>query len=71
MNGEPCFRGTRVPVRLLFDYLAAGAPLSEFLEHSPAYPIDQNLPHQQNLAKYRLAVVVIEAPNNRLLTLQA
>ncbi|MCS7301036.1 MAG: hypothetical protein NZ556_05730, partial [Fimbriimonadales bacterium] len=33
--------------------------------------IDSNLPYQQNLAKYRLAVVVIEAPNSRLSTLQA
>ncbi|MCS7301035.1 MAG: DUF433 domain-containing protein [Fimbriimonadales bacterium] len=36
LSGEPCFRGTRVPVRLLFEYLAAGAPLSEFLEAFPS-----------------------------------
>ncbi|MCS7066921.1 MAG: hypothetical protein NZL85_11710 [Fimbriimonadales bacterium] len=33
--------------------------------------IDRNLPYQQNLAKYQLAVVIIEAPNSRLSTLQA
>lgn len=30
LSGELCFRGTRVPVRGLFEYLALGAPLSEF-----------------------------------------
>jgi len=36
LSGEPCFRGTRVPVRMLFEYLSAGAPLSEFLEAFPS-----------------------------------
>jgi len=31
MSGEVCFQGTRVPVRNLFDYLAAGQPLSNSL----------------------------------------
>ncbi|GBC94142.1 hypothetical protein HRbin15_02650 [bacterium HR15] len=35
LSGEPCFRGTRVPLRLLFEYLQAGAPLGEFLEAFP------------------------------------
>jgi uncharacterized protein (DUF433 family) len=35
MHGEPIFRGTRVPVQTLFDYLEAGDPLEEFLEGFP------------------------------------
>ncbi|MDB4673492.1 DUF433 domain-containing protein [Verrucomicrobiales bacterium] len=35
LGGTPVFGGTRVPLRTLFDYLAAGDPLSEFLEDFP------------------------------------
>ena len=31
MSGAPCFRGTRLPVRQLFDWLEDGVPLDEFL----------------------------------------
>ncbi len=31
MSGVPCFRGTRLPVRQLFDWLEDGVPLDEFL----------------------------------------
>jgi len=31
MGGEPVFAGTRVPLRVLFDTLRSGMPLSEFL----------------------------------------
>lgn len=31
MSGAPCFRGSRVPVQQLFDWLADGVPLDEFL----------------------------------------
>lgn len=34
MGGTPCFAGTRVPVKNLFDYLACGYPLDEFLRQS-------------------------------------
>ena len=36
MSGEPCFRGTRVPVRMLLEHLAAGVSLDEFLETVPS-----------------------------------
>ncbi|MBE0611746.1 MAG: DUF433 domain-containing protein [Dehalococcoidia bacterium] len=36
LSGTPVFRGTRVPVAALFDHLAAGDPLEEFLEGFPA-----------------------------------
>ena len=32
MSGTPCFRGTRVPVQQLFDWLADGVDLDQFLE---------------------------------------
>jgi len=35
MSGEPCFAGTRVPVRTLLDYLEGGDSLDEFLEDFP------------------------------------
>ena len=38
VSGQPCFFGTRVPVRILFEFLEAGAPLEEFLESYPGVP---------------------------------
>jgi uncharacterized protein (DUF433 family) len=35
MSGEPCFAGTRVPVRALLDDLEGGETLGEFLEQYP------------------------------------
>ncbi len=32
MSGAPCFRGTRLPVQQMFDWLADGTPLDEFLD---------------------------------------
>ncbi|MYE83529.1 MAG: DUF433 domain-containing protein [Gammaproteobacteria bacterium] len=31
MSGVPCFRGTRLPVQQLFDWIEDGVPLDEFL----------------------------------------
>ncbi len=35
LNGTPVFTGTRVPVESLFQHLAEGATLNEFLEDFP------------------------------------
>jgi len=35
MHGSPVFRGTRVPVQTLFDYLEGGDTLEDFLEGFP------------------------------------
>ncbi len=35
LGGTPVFRGTRVPVQLLFDYLEGGETLEDFLEGFP------------------------------------
>ena len=36
LGGTPCFRGTRVPVESLIDYLEAGDTLDEFLDNFPS-----------------------------------
>ena len=35
-SGTPVFRGTRVPVKTLFDHLEAGDPLEVFLDDFPS-----------------------------------
>jgi uncharacterized protein (DUF433 family) len=35
LGGEPVFRGTRVPFKVLTDYLEGGDTLDEFLEQYP------------------------------------
>jgi uncharacterized protein (DUF433 family) len=35
MHGTPVFRGTRVPVQTLFDYLEGGETVDDFLEGFP------------------------------------
>lgn len=52
-GGAPVFRGTRVPVRVLFDHLGAGASLQEFLKSYPSVTRDQ-------------AVAVLDAAEERL-----
>jgi uncharacterized protein (DUF433 family) len=54
MGGTPCFAGTRVPVKSLFDYLEAGDSLDEFLEQFPTVTHD-------------MAVNVLEASRQALL----
>lgn len=38
LGGTPVFRGTRVPVRTLFEYLEDNYTLQEFLECFPTVP---------------------------------
>ncbi len=40
MHGTPVFRGTRVPVQTLFDYLEGGETLEDFLEGFPTVTPD-------------------------------
>lgn len=55
MGGVPCFKGTRVPVSQLFDYLEAGDSLVEFLTDFPTVSREQ-------------ALGVLELMRERLLT---
>ena len=41
LGGEPCFAGTRVPLKNLFDYLEGGDSLGEFLEGFPGVAREQ------------------------------
>ena len=40
LGGSPVFKGTRVPVKTLFDYLEADYTLEEFLECFPSVTRD-------------------------------
>jgi uncharacterized protein (DUF433 family) len=40
LGGEPVFRGTRVPFKILMEYLEGGETLSEFLEQYPSVSRD-------------------------------
>ena len=41
MSGEPVFVGTRVPLKNLIDYLAAGDSLEKFLDSFPSVTREQ------------------------------
>jgi uncharacterized protein (DUF433 family) len=41
MGGAPVFRGTRVPVQTLIEYLEAGDSIDEFLEGFPTVTREQ------------------------------
>jgi len=41
MHGEPCFKGSRVPVQVLFDHLRAGDAIDVFLKDCPPVTREQ------------------------------
>lgn len=41
MSGTPCFAGTRVPVKTLFDYLQDDGAIAEFLDNFPTVEKEQ------------------------------
>jgi uncharacterized protein (DUF433 family) len=43
MSGTPCFRGTRVPVQSLIDFLEGGETIDEFLKLYPPISREQVL----------------------------
>jgi uncharacterized protein (DUF433 family) len=49
LGGTPVFVGTRVPVKNLLDYLAAGDSLERFLDHFPS------VTHEQAVAALEVA----------------
>ncbi len=55
LGGTPVFKGTRVPVRSLFDYLESNCTLDEFLECFPT-------------VKREMALRVLERSESALLT---
>jgi uncharacterized protein (DUF433 family) len=57
MHGTPVFRGTRVPVQTLFDYLENGDSLDEFLEGFPTISRDLAIQVLEECKELRLARV--------------
>jgi len=55
LGGTPVFRGTRVPVRTLLDYLSGGDSLDVFLDHFPTVTREQAI---AALAEFRSGEVV-------------
>ena len=53
LGGTPVFRGTRVPIKTLIDYLEAGDRLDDFLEDFPTVTREQTL-QVLELAKHAL-----------------
>ncbi len=41
MGGKPCFSGTRVPVQMLFDWLARGHTIDYFVDQIRSVKIEQ------------------------------
>ncbi|MEQ1606392.1 MAG: DUF433 domain-containing protein [Pyrinomonadaceae bacterium] len=41
MHGTPVFRGTRVPIQHLFDYLEGGKSVDIFIDHFPTVSHNQ------------------------------
>ena len=53
MSGALCFKGTRVPIQNLFDYLEGNSSLEDFLEDFPS-------------VSRQAAIAVLEAAKARL-----
>ncbi|QGZ92607.1 DUF433 domain-containing protein [Microcystis aeruginosa FD4] len=52
LGGTPVFKGTRVPIKTLLDYLEAGDSLDVFLDHFPS------VSKEQAIASLELAVKI-------------
>ena len=57
MGGTPVFVGTRVPVRILLDYLEGGDPLEEFLENYPSVSREQSVAFIEEAGRAALALI--------------
>ncbi len=60
MSGTPCFAGTRVPVKTLFEMLERGRTVCDFLEGFPGVTREQALAVLK-LAKEKLTAVPLPA----------
>ena len=57
LSGTPVFVGTRVPVRILLDYLEGGEPLEEFLENYPTVSREQAVSFLEEAGKAAFAQI--------------
>ena len=44
LGGTPVFKNTRVPVKILFDYIKGGENIQEFLDNYPS--VNKAIPHR-------------------------
>lgn len=57
LGGTPVFVGTRVPVRILLDYLEGGEPLEEFLDNYPSVSREQAVAFIEEAGRVALAQI--------------
>ena len=57
VGGTPVFRGTRVPVQTLFDYIADGCTLDEFLDNFPTVQLADALQMLASIGQLMVACV--------------
>jgi putative addiction module component (TIGR02574 family) len=57
LGGIPVFIGTRVPVRILLDYLKGDEPLEEFLDNYPSVSRDQAVAFLEEAGRAALAQI--------------
>lgn len=55
MSGAPVFRGTRVPIQNLFDYLEGGETLDDFLKGFPSVTREQAIRMLEEMKEQALA----------------
>ncbi|PIP54312.1 MAG: hypothetical protein COX07_05995 [Bacteroidetes bacterium CG23_combo_of_CG06-09_8_20_14_all_32_9] len=55
LGGTPVFRGTRVPVERLFEYLEGSYSLKEFLDDFPSVKKEQAIKALKNAGKLLVA----------------
>lgn len=57
MSGTPVFRGTRVPVQTLIDYLKAGETIDDFLDGFPTVTREQAIALLEEAGQQLVGVV--------------
>jgi len=62
MSGEPCFKGTRVPVQALIDHIEGNSTLEDFLRGFPSVSREQAIRFIE-LAKDNLLACVSSSAN--------
>ena len=56
-SGDPVFRGTRVPVRTLLDYIEGGDSIDVFLDNFPSVTREQAVAFLEEAARTALAQI--------------
>ena len=62
MHGTPCFAGTRVAVRTLFDHLESGCSIEQFLADFPTVGREQVVSLLQALRRDAEQMAVADVP---------